>query len=685
MASMAALNMVKSQFGRNLWRIKNAGKVLYRPKISQAALASSLSVRRYSANPNVNASSDSGSSNAEKLEFQAETRMLLDIVAKSLYSEKEVFIRELVSNASDALEKLRYVSLKASESHDMGSLEINISTDKTERTLTIQDNGIGMTREELISNLGTIAKSGSKAFLKQAQDGDSTNLSSIIGQFGVGFYSCFMVADKVEVFTKSMEPDAVGYLWKSDGTSVYEITQVDNVERGTKIVMHLKADCREYASEDAVRQVINKYSNFVNSPIKLNGSEINTIQPLWLHSPKSITKEQHDEFYKYISNSYDKPRFVLHYSAEAPIQVRALLYFPETPSTGHVEFRSNVTKGVSLYTRRILVKKEAEHVLPKWLGFVKGVIDSEDIPLNLSREMLQNSALLQKLNRLLSSRIIKFLHEKSVNDLEEYMKFYNDYSIFIKEGIVVNEDPSEQENLASLLRYESSHTEPGETISFEEYIKRKPEGQNDIYYLAAPNRALAESSPYIEALKKKNVEVMYCYEPHDEIVLYQLKSFKNVKLTLVEKEVNSASDQEPKTQDYGADSLSQLQLDSLLPWIETTLGAKIKKAKVTGQLDTHPCVITVQDMTAARHFIKTRYQEMDEDMLFSILQPQLELNPKHPVIKKLHTLKDSNQELAKLVVEQLFSNSMVTAGLINDSRKLVSNLNRLLELAVEKY
>jgi len=685
MSSISALKLFRSQLTKNIWRFKNTGQTFYKSRqLHNAALSSS--VRNYTniPNPSVNDSIKENNTTGEKLEFQAETRMLLDIVAKSLYSEKEVFIRELISNASDALEKLRYISLKAGESHDLGSLEINITTDKTNRILTIQDTGIGMTKDELISNLGTIAKSGSKAFLQQVQGSDSTNLSSIIGQFGVGFYSCFMVADKVEVYTKSTNPNSIGYIWKSEGTNVYEISESDFIERGTKIVMHLKPDCREYASEDTVRSVINKYSNFVNSPIKLNGAEINTIQPLWLLNPKSVSKEQHDEFYKFVSNSYDRPRFVLHYSAEAPIQVRALLYFPEL-APGQTDFYDSSTKGVSLYTRRILVKKEAENLLPKWLRFVKGVIDSEDIPLNLSREMLQNSSLLRKLNQLLTSRVIKFLHEKSIKELDEYMKFYRDYAVFIKEGVVTSDDPKEREDLASLLRFESSFTKPDETTSFEEYIKRRKEGQSDIYYLSAPNRALAESSPYIEALKKKNIEVIYCYEQHDEIILYQVKTFKNVKLTLVEKEINTANNQESQTVDFGADSLSQLQLESLLPWIQSILGNKVKNVKATRQLDSHPCVITVDDMTAARHFIKTQLKQMDEEMLFSILQPQLELNPKHSIVKKLHLLKDTNQELAKLIVEQLYSNSMVTAGLINDSRKLVTNMNRLLELVVEKY
>lgn len=683
MSSMAAVKLFRNQLIRNVWRFRSSGQI-YNFRPSNVLLSSSVPIRNFAANPNLDESVNEKNPTAEKLEFQAETRMLLDIVAKSLYSEKEVFIRELISNASDALEKLRYVSLKAGESHDLGSLDINITTDKTNRKLTIQDTGIGMTREELISNLGTIAKSGSKAFLQNIQQSESTNLSSIIGQFGVGFYSCFMVADRVEVFTKSMNPHATGYLWKSDGTNEYEIIESDNIERGTKIVMYLKQDCREYASEDTVRNVINKYSNFVNSPIKLNGSEINTIQPLWLLNPKSVSKEQHDEFYKFVANTYDRPRFVLHYSAEAPIQVRALLYFPEL-APGQTDFYDSSTKGVSLYTRRILVKKEAENVLPKWLRFVKGVIDSEDIPLNLSREMLQNSSLLRKLNQLLTNKIVKFLHDKSVKDLDEYMKFYQDYGVFIKEGVVTNDDPKEREDLAGLLRYESSYTKPGETTSFEDYMKRRQEGQNDIYYLSAPNRALAESSPYIEALKKKNIEVIYCYEQHDEIILYQVKTFKNVKLTLVEKEINAVNSLSSQAVDLGVDSLSQLQLDSLLPWIESVLGNKVKKVKTTGQLESHPCVITVDDMTAARHFIKTQLKQMDEEMLFSVLQPQLELNPKHAVIKKLHTLKDSNPELAKLIVEQLYSNSMVTAGLINDSRKLVSNMNRVLELVVEKY
>nr|QII15881.1 heat shock protein 75 [Aphis glycines] len=683
MSSMAAVKLFRNQLIRNVWRFKSSGQI-YNIRPSNVLLSSSVPIRNFAANPSLDDSVNEKNPTAEKLEFQAETRMLLDIVAKSLYSEKEVFIRELISNASDALEKLRYVSLKGGESHDLGSLDISITTDKTNRKLTIQDTGIGMTREELISNLGTIAKSGSKAFLQNIQQSESTNLSSIIGQFGVGFYSCFMVADRVEVFTKSMNPHATGYLWKSDGTNEYEIIESDNIERGTKIVMYLKQDCREYASEDTVRNVINKYSNFVNSPIKLNGSEINTIQPLWLLNPKSISKEQHDEFYKFVANTYDRPRFVLHYSAEAPIQVRALLYFPEL-APDQTDFYDSSTKGVSLYTRRILIKKEAENVLPKWLRFVKGVIDSEDIPLNLSREMLQNSSLLRKLNQLLTNKIIKFLHDKSVKDLDEYMNFYQDYGVFIKEGVVTSDDPKEREELAGLLRYESSYTKPGETTSFEDYMKRRQEGQNDIYFLSAPNRTLAESSPYIEALKKKNIEVIYCYGPHDEIVLYQVKTFKNVKLTLVEKEINAANSQSSQAVDLGADSLSQLQLDSLLPWIESVLGNKVKKVKTTGQLESHPCVITVDDMTAARHFIKTQLKQMDDEMLFSVLQPQLELNPKHAVIKKLHTLKDSNPELAKLIVEQLYSNSMVTAGLINDSRKLVSNMNRILELVVEKY
>lgn len=568
----------------------------------------------------------------DKHEFQAETRQLLDIVARSLYSDHEVFVRELISNASDALEKFRYTALTNTEESQLAAkdrpLEIRITTDKPQMQLTIQDTGIGMTREELISNLGTIARSGSKSFLEQLkQNSDTAEASSnIIGQFGVGFYSAFIVAQRVEVFTRAATPNAPGLRWSTDGSGMYEIEEAENVEHGTKIVLHLKTDCREYADEDRIRAVIKKYSNFVGSPIILNNKQANEIKPLWLMEPQSITKEQHQDFYRFISNSFDSPRFTLHYNADVPLSIHALLYFPEG-KPGLFEMSRDGTTGVALYTRKVLIQSKTEHLLPKWLRFIKGVVDSEDIPLNLSRELLQNSSLIRKLSSVISSRVIRFLQERAKKQPEEYEAFYRDYGLFLKEGIVTSSDTSEKEEIAKLLRFESSQSQTGR-ISLDDYYSTVSTEQKDIYYLAAPNRVLAESSPYYESLKKRNELVLFCYEPYDELVLMQLGQFKGKKLVSVEKEMRNDSRDPAKVQDFGEGAMIGTELDSLIPWLQEQLKGQVTKVKATSRLDTHPCVITVEEMAAARHFIRTQSHQLPEENRFALLQPELEINPK---------------------------------------------------------
>lgn len=541
-------------------------------------------------------------------------------------------MRELISNASDALEKFRYTALTNTEESQLAAkdrpLEIRITTDKPQMQLTIQDTGIGMTREELISNLGTIARSGSKSFLEQLkQNSDTAEASSnIIGQFGVGFYSAFIVAQRVEVFTRAATPNAPGLRWSTDGSGMYEIEEAENVEHGTKIVLHLKTDCREYADEDRIRAVIKKYSNFVGSPIILNNKQANEIKPLWLMEPQSITKEQHQDFYRFISNSFDSPRFTLHYNADVPLSIHALLYFPEG-KPGLFEMSRDGTTGVALYTRKVLIQSKTEHLLPKWLRFIKGVVDSEDIPLNLSRELLQNSSLIRKLSSVISSRVIRFLQERAKKQPEEYEAFYRDYGLFLKEGIVTSSDTSEKEEIAKLLRFESSQSQTGR-ISLDDYYSTVSTEQKDIYYLAAPNRVLAESSPYYESLKKRNELVLFCYEPYDELVLMQLGQFKGKKLVSVEKEMRNDSRDPAKVQDFGEGAMIGTELDSLIPWLQEQLKGQVTKVKATSRLDTHPCVITVEEMAAARHFIRTQSHQLPEENRFALLQPELEINPK---------------------------------------------------------
>ncbi|XP_011135443.1 heat shock protein 75 kDa, mitochondrial [Harpegnathos saltator] len=621
-----------------------------------------------------------------KHEFQSETQMLLQIVAKSLYSDKEVFMRELISNASDALEKLRYLRLSDNEAVQTAgdrSLEIHIGTDKQNRTLTIQDTGVGMTREELVSNLGTIARSGSKAFLeKLKQDQNSDDTSKIIGQFGVGFYSAFMVADKVEVFTKSFAKDAEGLCWISDGAGTFDISNATGVQPGTKIIIHLKPDCREFSDEDTINRVINKYSNFVGSPIFVNGKRANTIQPLWMSDPKDITPLQHAEFYRFVGNCIDTPRFILHYSTDVPLSIKALLYFPEEKPGLFDLARDINASGVSLYSRKILIKSKTENILPKWLRFVKGVVDSEDIPLNLSRELLQNSALIGKLRDVLTARILKFLHERSTKQPEEYNEFYKTYGLFLKEGIVTSNSQSEKEDIGKLLRFESSAAAPGELISLPQYCSRLAQNQKDIYYLSAPSRALAEQSPYYESLKKRNVEVLFCYEPYDELVLMHLRQYKSNFLTSVEKEMRDDAEAN-KPENLGL--VNKDELDALVNHMKKVLDKRAYDVRMTNRLESHPCVITVQDMASARHFIRTQSHQMEEEMRYSILQPRFEINPNHPLIKKLCKLTTTDAELADRLIQQLFNGAMVGAGLIEDPRMLLIPMNELLTLALQKY
>jgi len=619
----------------------------------------------------------------DEYEFQAETRMLLDIVAKSLYSEKEVFVRELVSNASDAIEKARYLALQGTELDSTeATMKIYITTDKYDKTLTIQDSGIGMDKEELINNLGTIARSGSKAFLQEIKDGGSSDPQSIIGQFGVGFYSAFMVADKVEVFTRSRKPGSVGLKWSSDGSGRYSVEETVGVEPGTKVVCHLKLSERQFSDEASVKDVIRKYSSFVSSPIEVNGEQANTIEPLWLKDPKEVSPEEHDEFYRYVGSSYDKPRFVLHYRTDAPIDLRCVLYVPEG-KPGLFDMNQQNENQVSLYCRRVLIMNKASNVVPKWLRFMKGVVDSEDIPLNLSRELLQDSALIRKLRTVIQNRVVRFLFDRLRKEPENYDKFFQDYGIFIKEGVLGSQEQVEKEEIAKLLTYETSHNEDTKKTTLPEYIGRMSEDQKDIYYLAAPSRELALNSPYFESLKKRGIEVLFCYEPYDEVVLMQLGQFTSKNIVSVEKEMRQ--EKEAVNFDDAAGGLRKEEANALMEWLKTTLAGRCYGVKATPRLQSHPCVVTVEEMGAARHFVRTQFSQLAEDMRYSLLKPELEINPSHPIIVKLHTIMDSNPHLAELVAKQLFGNAMVMAGLVEDPRTVLASMTDLLTAALEKH
>uniref|UniRef100_A0A8C5LCF7 Heat shock protein 75 kDa, mitochondrial n=1 Tax=Jaculus jaculus TaxID=51337 RepID=A0A8C5LCF7_JACJA len=619
-----------------------------------------------------------------KHEFQAETKKLLDIVARSLYSEKEVFIRELISNASDALEKLRHKLVSGGQA--LPEMEIHLQTDAEKGTITIQDTGIGMTQDELVSNLGTIARSGSKVSLLEALQNQAEASSKIIGQFGVGFYSAFMVADRVEVYSRSAAPGSPGYQWLSDGSGVFEIAEASGVRPGTKIIIHLKPDCKEFASEAHVRDVVTKYSNFVSFPLYLNGRRINTLQAVWMMDPKDISESQHEEFYRYIAQTYDKPRYTLHYKTDAPLNIRSIFYVPETkPSMFDVS--RELGSSVALYSRKVLIQTKAADILPKWLRFIRGVVDSEDIPLNLSRELLQESALIRKLRDVLQQRLIKFFVDQSKKDAEKYAKFFEDYGLFMREGIVTTAEQEVKEDIAKLLRYESSALPAGQLTSLSDYASRMQAGTRNIYYLCAPNRHLAEHSPYYEAMKQKHTEVLFCYEQFDELTLLHLREFDRKKLISVETDIVVDHYKEEKFEDTspGGERLSEKETEELMAWMRNALGSRVTNVKVTLRLDTHPAMVTVLEMGAARHFLRMQQLAKTQEERAQLLQPTLEINPRHTLIKKLSELRERDPELAQLLVDQIYENAMIAAGLIDDPRPMVSRLNDLLVKALERH
>ena len=331
-------------------------------------------------------------------------------------------------------------------------LEIRIDLDKVNRTITISDSGIGMSKQEMMDNLGTIARSGSKAFMEQMKDQGQSDPNAIIGQFGVGFYSAFMVADKIEVFSKSSDSESVGHHWESDGTGTYNIAEAQGVKEGTKVIIHLKESCSEFADYNNVRDIIKKYSSFVGSQLYLNDEKANELRPLWLMDPKSVDAESHEDFYRYIANAFDKPRFVHHFRADAPMDIRALLYVPDS-RPGFFEQSREGDAGVALYCRKVLIKSRAENIVPKWMRFAKGVIDSEDIPLNLSRELLQDSAQIRKLRTVITNKFLRFLQERAKKEKRSFLEFYKDYGFFLKEGIITGAEQYEKEEIAKLLRY----------------------------------------------------------------------------------------------------------------------------------------------------------------------------------------------------------------------------------------
>lgn len=604
-------------------------------------------------------------------QFQTEVRQLLDIVIHAFYSDREVFVRELVSNASDALEKLRLKQLTQTDiAQPERELRIAISTDEENHTLTIADAGIGMTESEIVEYLGTIAHSGTKKFLEMMKESQG-GTQDLIGQFGVGFYSVFMAADKVEVTTRSWQPDAKPMRWVSDGQEGYTLEEAAaDTPRGTSILIHLKEDAQNFAKPEHVRYVLNKYSNFVGFPIDFNGEHLNTVQAIWMKNKKDVTAEEYESFYRFIHHTESKPLSHMHFSADAPIVLNALLFVPEENPEAMGFGRCE--PAVSLYCHKVLIDNKPEKLLPEWLRFLVGVVDSEDLPLNISREMLQDNSLLRKISGIITKRFIKHLEGIAKNDTEAYDKFWQTFSRYIKEGIVTSWE--HKDSLGKLLRFESTFTEAGKLTSFADYVSRMKENQKDIYVLFGQNRAQLENSPYLDALKARGFEVAFFTEGGDQFVVESLMKFDDKEIKAIDRANLDLPAMENTSPD--APGLDDAAASALTGWVTDTFKDRFSKVSTSDRVTSAPAIALQGENDLSpevKAYLKAMGQEIPES------HPEIAFNPHNPIVMKLAELREKDEALATLLANQLINTALLRAGMLDDPAKLAENSHSLLE------
>ena len=608
-------------------------------------------------------------------QFQTEVRQLLDIVIHAFYSDREVFVRELVSNASDALEKLRLKQLTQTDIYEPErALRITITTDEEAGTLTIADSGIGMTQEEVVEFLGTIAHSGTRKFLEAMKESKG-GTQDLIGQFGVGFYSVFMAADKVEVTTRSWQPDAAPVKWVSDGQEGYELDEAAaDTPRGTSILIHLKEDAKNFAKGDHTRYILSKYSNFVGFPIDFNGEHLNTVQAIWMKSKKDVKPEEYEGFYQFIAHTESKPLSYMHFSADAPIVLNSVLFVPEENPEAMGFGRCEPM--VSLYCHKVLIDSKPEKLLPEWLRFLAGVVDSEDLPLNISREMLQDNSLLRKVSGIITKRFIKHLEGVAKNETETYEKFWRTFSRYIKEGVVTSWE--HKDALGKLLRFESTFTEPGKLTSFEDYVSRMKENQKDIYVLYGASRSQLENSPYLDALKARGFEVGFFTEGGDQFVVESLMKFGEKEIKSIDRAGLELPPLEAQPDQPGLD---EAEAEGLTTWVSDTFKDRFSKVSTSDRVTSAPA-IALQGEGDISPEIKAYLRAMGQEIPET--HPEIAFNPHNPIVMKLSELRTQDETLATLLADQLINTALLRAGMLDDPAKLADNSQALLEKLLNK-
>ncbi len=615
----------------------------------------------------------------ESLGFQTEVQQLLDLMIHSLYSNQEIFLRELISNASDAADRLRFEGLQDdSLFEDDPELNIRVEYNKTQKTITVLDNGIGMSRQEVVDNLGTIAKSGSRQFF-ESLTGDQTRDSQLIGQFGVGFYSSFIVAEKVEVYTRRAGlPREEGVHWVSDGKSEYTVETVDRPKRGTKVVLYLRKEAKDFLDGYRLRSIISKYSDHISLPIVMpkegkdeTGEDtVNTAKALWTRNKKDIKDEEYNEFYKTVSHDFEDPLCRVHTRVEGKLEYTSLLFIPARAPFDLWDREQR--HGVKLYVKRVFIMDDAKQLLPPYLRFVKGVVDSDDLPLNISREILQQNKVIETIRSACTKRILDLLKKLADKEPDKYSQFWQTFGRVMKEGVI--DAPDKREDLAKLFRFKSTHEDTEEeTVSLDDYIGRMKEGQKAVYYVTAENYATAKNSPHLEIFRKKGIEVLLLTDPIDEWLVAHLAEYQEKPMASVNKGELDLGDLADEKSGDEEEETGDEKLAELTRRIGDVLDERVKEVRITRRLTESPACLVADEYGMGRHMeqiLKASGQQIPME------KPILEINPDHPIVGKLQIEEDENRfgDWANILFEQAL---LSEGGQLEDPAGFVHRLNSI--------
>lgn len=610
----------------------------------------------------------------QQYQFKAETQQLLQILIHSLYAEREVFLRELLSNASDALTRVKFTMLTEKNVVDPDvDLKINIKVNKDAKTITLSDTGIGMTRDEIVENLGTIAHSGVKQFMNAVKESNA-NLADIIGQFGVGFYSAFMVADHIDVASRSYQLGAAPVLWRSDGKDAYELLDSEKNTRGTEITLHLNDTSEEFLDAFRIRSIIKKHSDFVPFPIFIDDETepVNRQTALWRQSPISIEEKEYSDFYRQYTLDFDEPLAKLHITVDAPVQLYTLLYIPSRPD--RTMFSPRQQEGLELYARKVLIQEYNTDLLPRAFRFMQGIVDSEDIPLNVSRETIQSSRVMRQIQKVLSGRMISLLEQMAEKEPEKFDQFWKTYAVFLKEGVATEEEPNE--SLQSLLSYRSLH-HPDAWISLKQYVAEMPQEQEKIYYLLGEDEKSIKNSPHLELMESEGHDVLFMTDHVDPFVLLRMQEFKGKALANIANEGRQKEDGDTD-KEKSEDSQSPEEMN-LIERFKEVLGTRVVDVRSTDRLSRSPSRLVDAEGSMAQELQRV-YEMLDRE--YEKSGKILELNLQHSLLHKLAGINESDPRNS-LIIEQIYEDALLQEGLHPDPVSMIERIQRIMESSLE--